>query len=92
MVIIVCKKLFFAIKNVTKTVTQVPIVDLTHKSDNIQYNTLGPWDKPLMDQASDVPSFIIFHNFLQNSLQKLFQFFFWFFYKDKSRVLSTVSL
>ena len=26
------------------------------KSDNLQYNTLGRWDKRLIDQASDVPS------------------------------------
>ena len=49
------------------------------KSDNVQYNTLGRWDKRLIDQASDVPSIIFFHNFLQNSLQKSFQFIFLFF-------------
>ena len=41
---------------------------------------MGRWDKQLIDQASDVPSIIFFHNFLQNSLQKLFQFIFLFFY------------
>ena len=45
------------------------------KSDNLQYNTLGRWDDRLIDQASDVPSVIFFHNFLQNSLQKPFQSF-----------------
>ena len=30
------------------------------KSDNLQYNTLGLWDERLIDQASDVPSIIIF--------------------------------
>ena len=33
------------------------------KSDNFQYNTLGllgRWDKPLINQASDVPSIIFF--------------------------------
>ena len=30
---------------------------------------------------SDVPSIIFFHDFLQNSLQKFFQFIFLFFYK-----------
>ena len=34
--------------------------------------SLGRWDEQLIDQASDVPSIIFFHNFLQNSLQKLF--------------------
>ena len=40
---------------------------------------LGRWDKWLIDQASDVPSIIFIHNFLQNSLQKSFQFIFLFF-------------
>ena len=52
-----------------------------NKSDNIQYNTLVRWDKWLVDQAFDVPSIIFFHNFLQNSLQKSFQFDIYFFYK-----------
>ena len=46
------------------------------KSDNLQYNMLGRWNEQLIDQASDVPSIIFFHNFLQNSLQKSFQFIF----------------
>ena len=50
------------------------------KSDNLQYNTIGCWDKWLMDQTSDVPSIILFHNFLQNSLQKTFKYIFLFFY------------
>ena len=29
-----------------------------HKSDNLQYNTLGRLDERLIDQASDVPSII----------------------------------
>jgi hypothetical protein len=41
---------------------------------------MGDWDKQLIDQASDVPSIIFFHNFLHDSLQKLFQFIFLFFY------------
>ena len=49
------------------------------KSNNLQYNTyagsLGPWDKQLIDQVSDVPR-TFYHNFLQNSLQKSFQFIF----------------
>ena len=42
---------------------------------------LGRWYKQTVDQASDVPSIISFHDFLQNSLQKSFQFIFLFFYK-----------
>ena len=34
---------------------------------------LGQRDKWIVDQASDVPSIIFFHDFLQNSLQKYFQ-------------------
>ena len=49
------------------------------KSDNLQYNTLGRWNDRLIDQASDVPSMIFFHIFLQNSLQKSFQFLFFVF-------------
>ena len=33
-----------------------------------------------MDQVSDIPSIIFFHNFLQNSLKKSFQFIFLFSY------------
>ena len=50
-----------------------------HKSDNLQYNTLGRWDKRLIDQV-----FFFFHNFLQNTLQKSFQFIFFFIIKIKS--------
>jgi hypothetical protein len=51
------------------------------KSDNLQYNTLVRW---LVNQASDVPYIILFHNFLQNSLQKSFKFiFFYEFAKTK---------
>ena len=45
------------------------------KSDNLQYKyteSLGWWDDRLIDQASDVPSIIFFHKFLQNSWQKSF--------------------
>ena len=41
---------------------------------------MGRWDKLLVDQASDVPSIIFFPKILQNSLQKLFQFIFKFFF------------
>ena len=41
---------------------------------------MGQWAKQLINQVSDVPSIIFFHNFLQNSLQKSFQFIFLFFY------------
>ena len=43
------------------------------------FKLLGCWENHLIDQASDFPSIIFFHNFLQNSLQKLFQFIFLFF-------------
>ena len=39
---------------------------------------LGQWDKRISDQASDDPSIIFFHAFLQNSFQKFFQFIFLF--------------
>ena len=42
---------------------------------------LGRRDKRIIDQASDVPNIIFFHDFLQNSSQKSFQFIFLFFYK-----------
>ena len=46
------------------------------------------WDKRLINKASDVPSFF-FHIFLQNSLQKLFQFISLFLYKfTKTRIKS----
>ena len=50
----------------------------------------NPYSKNvLVDQASDIPSIIFFHNFLQNSQQKLFQFIFIFFYKfTKIRIKS----
>ena len=41
---------------------------------------LGRWDKRFIDQASDIPTIISFHAFLQNSVQKLFQFVFLFFH------------
>ena len=49
------------------------------KSVNLQYNTLGRWAKRLGDQASDVPSIIFFHNFLQNSCKNRFNLLFYFF-------------
>ena len=42
-----------------------------YKSDNLQYNRLGRWDDRLINKVSDVPSIIIFHNFLQISLTKI---------------------
>ena len=35
--------------------------------------SLGRLDNSIVDQASDFPSIISFHDFLQNSLQKYFQ-------------------
>jgi hypothetical protein len=49
------------------------------KSDNLQYNTLGRWDERVMDQESDIPRIIFFHNLLQNSLKKSSQLIFLFF-------------
>ena len=49
------------------------------KSNNLQYDTLGPWfvwTKDVLTQGSDVPSIIFVYNFLQNSFQKSFQLFF----------------
>ena len=40
---------------------------------------LGWWENHLIDQVSDVPSIIFFLNFLQNTLQKGFQFILLFF-------------
>ena len=54
-----------------KVTLEFRIYSSNYKSDNLQYNTLGRWDNCLIDQASDVPSLILFHNFLQNSLQKI---------------------
>ena len=54
-----------------------PVLD--YKYDNLQYDMLVRWDKWLDDQLSNVPS-IFFHDFLQNSLQKSFQFIFLFFF------------
>ena len=52
------------------------------KSDNLQYNTLGRWIAGTNDSSTKRLMFqVLFflHNFLQNSLQKLFQFNFLFF-------------
>ena len=57
---------------------------------------MGLWDKQIIDQASDVPSIILFfQNFLQNSLQNPLKFFLIFLLLTKmkmKRVLSSVSL
>ena len=52
---------------------------------------MGRWDKQLISQSSHVLSTydFFFHNFLQNSLQKLFQFTLYFFYNfTKIRIQS----
>ena len=49
------------------------------KSDNLQYNTLGCWVAGTNDSSTKGLMFQVlffFHNFLQNSLQKFFQFIF----------------
>ena len=57
-------------------------VRLEIRQSTIYYaGLLGRWYKRIVDQASDVPSIIFFHDFLQNSLQKSFQFIFLFFHK-----------
>ena len=47
-----------------------------HKADNLQCNTLGRWDERLIDQASDVPSIIIFKFLIDLGHSKLFIFIF----------------
>ena len=45
---------------------------------------MGLWDKQIIDQASDVPSIILFfQNFLQNSLQNPLEFFQSYYYLQK---------
>ena len=45
------------------------------KSDNLQYNTLVCWDKQLVNQASDVPSIILFFSwFLAKFVAKIISF------------------
>jgi hypothetical protein len=54
------------------------------KSDSLQYNTLVRWDESTRHLMFQVLFF--FHNFLQNSLQKLFQInFSLFFYKNENK-------
>ena len=45
------------------------------KSDNLQYNTLGRWDKRLIDQVSDVPNIICINcsNFFMKMKIKSFE-------------------
>ena len=54
------------------------------KSINLQYNMLGCLDNgtnEALTKASDIPSITFFHDFLQNYLQKSFQFISYFFIK-----------
>ena len=49
------------------------------ESNNLQYNTLARWLTGTNDSSTKRLMFqvlFLFHNFLQNSLQKLFQFIF----------------
>ena len=46
------------------------------KSVNLQYNTLGRWDKRLIDQAFDVPSIIFFIIFYRLRALKTLYFYF----------------
>ena len=62
------------------------IVDL--KSDNLQYTMLGRWVAGMNDSLTKflmLQVLLLFHKFLQNSLQNLFQLIFlWFYKKMKS--------
>jgi len=56
----------------------------SQKSINLQYNTLVRWDAGTKDSLNNRLMFQVlffFHDFLKNSLQKLFQFIFLFFMK-----------
>ena len=52
------------------------VPDWNQKSDNLQYNTLGRWDKQLINQASDVQSIIFFSKFLCKNHFNLFSYFY----------------
>ena len=55
-----------------------------YKSVNLQYNTLGRLDDGTNESSTKRLMFQVlffFHDFLQNSLQKSFQFIFLFFHK-----------
>ena len=53
--------------------------EIDHKSDNLQYNSLGRWDEQLIDQASDVPSIIFFRISCKNLCKNHFNLFSYFF-------------
>ena len=58
------------------------VAALGKKFDNLQYNMLGRWDAGPNDSSTKRLMFHVlffFHNLLQKSLQKLFQFIFLFF-------------
>ena len=61
--------------NISFIFLQYLLTHIIQKSINLQYNTLGWWDKRLIDQASDVPSIFFFQKIFQNSLQKSLQLF-----------------
>ena len=52
---------------------------------------LGRWDKWLVDQVSDVPSIIFFHDFLQKMVSMYFFLFFFNLPTERLRVLSDLS-
>ena len=71
----VCQKVDVTQKSILKYFQRAEI-----RQSTIYYSgLLGQWDKRIVDQASDVPSIIFIHDFLQNSLQKSFLFIFLFF-------------
>ena len=84
---------YFKINIIFNPFDQNFITQLTHlsavrwlhnqKSDNLQYNTLVCWVAGTNDSSTKRLMFqVLFfsHNFLQNSLQKSFEFIFLFFY------------
>ena len=46
------------------------------KSVNLQYNTLGRWNERLINQASDVPSIIIFFIIFAKFFEKILSIYF----------------
>ena len=60
-----------------------------HKSVNLQYNTLGCLDDGTNESSAKRLMFqvlYLFHDFLQNYLQKSFQFIFLFFFNEITKI------
>ena len=58
-----------------------------HKSDNLQYNTLDYWVAVTNNSTNHLmfQVLFLFHNFLQNSMQKLFQIIFYLIFDNKDK-------